>query len=186
MIKVLSSCFIFLVVACATPNPVKITAPAISFLPSNYDVGADKACKPIINGYQEILKGLMANDSAYIFTTSRTLIQLTDSLIQNQLQDSLQLKPFYMGISNVNAELEGLLAAEDIYEMRLSVNMLSLQLLHMLGEIGFKENKVYIFTVPDEEITDGLNWLSLQKKMRDPYHPNNKKEIKADQVLQDF
>lgn len=186
MIKVLSSCFIFLVVACATPNPVKITAPAISFLPSNNDVGADKACKPIINGYQEILKGLMANDSAYIFTTTRSLIQHTDSLIQFHLQDSMLLKPFYVGISNVNAELQGLLAAEDMYEIRLSVNMLSLQLLHMLGAIGYKENTIYIFTAPDDKISDGLNWLSLQKMMRDPYHPNNKKEITADQVLQDF
>jgi hypothetical protein len=59
-------------------------------------------------------------------------------------------------------------------------------LLYALGEIGYSGKTIYIYTVDDDTIADGLLWLSPLKNMRDPYHNDQKAILTADQVLQEL
>ena len=174
-------------VACSATQTANFNAPKVAFSPENNSEVIDNAYEPIILKYQDLLKGVMANDTAYLFTITRELIQLTDSLDKiNYEQAPVTKDLFKMGLYNVNAELKGLLASETLTDIPMSMNMLSLQLLHALGQVGYKEKTIYIYSVSDKTINDGLLWLSQQKSMRDPYHREQKTILNADQVLQEL
>lgn len=187
MIKFFSFLLALFLVACSAPKPANLNTPKVAFSPKFSNENFDKAYEPIIAKYQELLKGLLAKDTTYLFTISRELVQLTDSIAQIKLvEDTIAQATFSSGLFNLNAELQGLLAAESINEIPMSVHMTSLQLLYALGEIGYRGKTIYIYTVADDKVDDGLLWLSALKNMRDPYHSGNKVILTADQVLQEL
>ena len=174
-------------VACSAPQTANFNAPKVAFTSEFSNELFDNAYDPIIANYQEILKGLLAKDTSYLFKGTRELIQLTDSVAQIKLgKDTISQERFSTGLMNVNAELRGLLASASIEEVPMSVHMTSIQLLYALGEIGYSGKTIYIYTVDDDTIADGLLWLSPLKNMRDPYHNDQKAILTADQVLQEL
>lgn len=173
--------------ACSAPQTANFNAPKVAFSPEFSNEKFDKAYEPIIAKYQDILKGMLAKDTTYLFNVTRSLIQLTDSIAQIRLgKDTVSQERFSVGLNNVNAELRGLLATETISELPMSLHMTSVQLLYALGEIGYKGKTIYIYSVFDDKAEDGLLWLSPLKNMRDPYHGENKVALIADQVLQEL
>jgi hypothetical protein len=174
-------------VACSAPQTANYNAPKVVFSAEFSNEKYNNAYDPIIAKYQEILKGMLAKDTSYLFNATRELIQLTDSLSQIRLgKDTISQERFSKGLMNVNAELRGLLASASIDEVPMSVHMSSIQLLYALGEIGYNGKTIYIYTVDDDDVADGLLWLSALKNMRDPYHPEQKASLTADQVLQEM
>jgi hypothetical protein len=67
----------------------------------------------------------------------------------------------------------------------MTINMCALQLLNLLGQIGYKEHTIYIFNTENEKSDDGFVWLSFQKLSRDPFHPEQRKELLAQVILQE-
>jgi hypothetical protein len=179
--------FAFLVMACASPEDPAINEQLWAYSPENNQVNFDKACMPILNNYQELLKGVAAGDTAYIFNVAKTLIQLTDSFPAAAItfKDSLLHEQSKQSLNNMNAELQGLLAEQSLPAINIATHMVSIQMLNLLATVGFKEKNIYVFNVQDEKIEDGLIWFGWNKTSNDPYHSNRKGEITAQQFLQE-
>jgi hypothetical protein len=150
----------------------------------------DHQVGPVVVAYQELIKGLNQNDTIYIQQMASQMAQITDSLSRLNLNLDVNRQRIWAdGLGNLNAELQGVQMADKINgmdEVKMSIHMCGLQLLYLLAQIGYKEHQVYIFNVEDPNAEDGFVWLSLQKKDRDPFHPQNRKEIIAQEVLQEL
>ena len=179
--------FAFLVMSCASSEDPAINEQLWVYTPQNNQVNFDKACLPLLNNYQELLKGLAAGDTAYIFNAAKTLIQITDSFPAAAItfKDSLLLEQAKQSLNNINAELQGLMAEQSLPAIYIATHMVSIQLLNLLANIGFKEKNIYVFNVQDEKLEDGLIWFGWNKTSNDPYHSNRKDEITAQQFLQE-
>jgi hypothetical protein len=179
--------FAVLMMACASPVEPAIDKQLWTFSPQNNQENFDKACLPLLNTYQELLKGVAAGDTAYIFNVTNTLIQLTDSFDVNTIRfkDEKLNDQIKESISNINAELQGLLAEQSLASIQMATNMVSIQFLNLLATAGFKEKKIYIFNVQDDKMEDGLVWFGWNKTALDPYHKENRGEITASQFLQE-
>ena len=86
---------------------------------------------------------------------------------------------------NIHAEIDGLLLENSWPEIYKASNMISLQLIHLLGNAGYQLHTVYIFNTSSDLQEDGFQWLGLTKSSRDPYHPNHKELVVAQEVLQE-
>jgi hypothetical protein len=178
--------------ACNSNNSAVPAAQENDFLPQNHKTEIDQACKPIISNYMELLKGLSLGDTAYFFNKNEELGHLTDSVaLLNLTTDTSLALHFKNELLNVHAESEALKALRgdsteliDHNELNISFHMLSMHLINLLGQVGYAAQNVYIFTVSDSQFEDGFKWISWQKQSRDPYHPKNRAEIMADQLLQ--
>ncbi len=179
--------FAFLVMSCASPEDPAINKELWAYSPENNQVNFDKACMPLLNNYQELLKGVAAGDTASIFNAAKTLIQLTDSFPAAAItfKDSLLHEQAMQSLHNINAELQGLLAEQNLPAINMATHMVSIQILNLLANIGFKEKNIYVFNVQDEKLEDGLVWFGWNKIAKDPYHSNKKDEIAAQQFLQE-
>ena len=179
--------FAFLVMACTSTEDPAINKELWAYSPENNQVNFDKACMPLLNNYQELLKGVAAEDTATIFNAAKTLIQLTDSFPAAAItfKDSLLHEQAKQSLNNINAELQGLMAEQSIPSIHIATHMISIQMLNLLANVGFNEKNIYIFNVQDEKLEDGLIWFGWNKTANDPYHSNKKDEITAQQFLQE-
>ena len=179
--------FAFLVMACDSPEDPAINKQLWAFSPQNNQGSFDKALMPLLNNYQELLKGLAAGDTAYIFNAAKTLIQLTDSFPTAAIsfKDSLLHEQAKQSLNNINAELQGLLAEQSLPALNMATHMLSIQFLNLLATVGYQEKNIYVFNVQDEKLEDGMIWFGWNKTSNDPYHSNRKVEIVAQQLLQE-
>ena len=189
MVKYFAIIAILLIVSCGQSSQKEASADTYQFSPQNHNNNLDHQMGPIIQGYQEILKGLNSKDTFYIKQSAMQLVQLTDSLqnIKMELDSNVQ-KIWVDGLGNINAELQGLTissTADDLQETKMTINMCALQLLNLLGQIGYKEHTIYIFNTENEKSDDGFVWLSFQKLSRDPFHPEQRKELLAQVILQE-
>lgn len=159
------------------------------YLPKNQNSVLDQRIGPVIQAYQELIKGLNSKDTFYIHQSANQMVQLTDSIqsIKMVLDSNIQ-KIWSDGLSNLNAELQGLQitsSENNFEETKMLIHMCGLQLLNLLGQIGYKGHTVYIFNSENRSAEDGYIWLSLQKSTRDPFHPDNRLAISAQAVLQE-
>jgi len=179
--------FAFFLMSCASSEEPAINKELWSYSPKNNQSGFDQACMPLLNNYQELLKGVAAGDTATLFYAAKTLIQLTDSFPATAItfKDSLVQEQAKQSLQNINAELQGLLAEESLPAIHIATHMVSIQMLNLLANVGFKEKNIYIFNVQDEKLEDGLIWFGWNKTANDPYHSNTKSEITAQQFLQE-
>jgi hypothetical protein len=189
MVKYFAFIAILFIISCGQTGQKEVTADTYQFSPQNHSNNLDHQVGPIIQGYQEILKGLNSKDTFYIKQSAMQLVQLTDSLqnIKMELDSNMQ-KIWVDGLGNLNAELQGLIissTADDLLETKMTINMCALQLLNLLGQIGYKEHTIYIFNTENEKSEDGFVWLSFQKSSRDPFHPEHRKELLAQVILQE-
>ena len=141
----------------------------------------------VLNNYQELLKGVAVADTAYVLNAAKTLIQLTDSFPAAAItfKDSLLKEQAKQSLNNINAELQGLIAEQSLPALHLATHMVSIQFLNLLASVGYHQKNIYIYNVQDEKLEDGMIWFGWYKTSKDPYHPNRKEEIKAQQLLQE-
>jgi len=179
--------FAFFVMACASPEDPAMDKQLWAFSPQNNQGSFDKALLPLLNNYQELLKGVAAGDTAYIFNTAKTLIQLTDSFPAAAItfKDSLLHEQTKQSLNNINAELQGLMAEQSLPALNMATHMVSIQFLNLLATVGYREKNIYVFNVQDEKLEDGLIWFGWNKTAVDPYHPTRKGVISAQQLLQE-
>jgi len=179
--------FAFFVMACASPEEPVIDKQLWAFSPQNNQGSFDKALLPLLNNYQELLKGVAAGDTAYIFNAAKTLIQLTDSFPAAAItfKDSLLHEQTKQSLNNINAELQGLIAEQSLPALNMATHMVSIQFLNLLATVGYREKNIYVFNVQDEKLEDGMIWFGWNKTSKDPYHSNRKDEIVAQQLLQE-
>lgn len=179
--------FAFLVMACASPEDPAMDKQLWAFSPQNNQGSFDKALMPLLNNYQELLKGVAAADTAYIFNTAKTLIQLTDSFPAAAItfKDSLLHERVKQSLNNINAELQGLMAEQTLPALNMATNMVSIQFLNLLATVGYQEKNIYVFNVQDEKLEDGLIWFGWNKTAADPYHPSRKGEMTAQELMQE-
>jgi hypothetical protein len=163
--------FAFLVMACDSPEDPAINKQLWAYSPQNNQGSFDKALMPLLNNYQELLKGLAAGDTAYIFNAAKTLIQLTDSFPTAAIsfKDSLLHER----------------AKQSLPALNMATHMVSIQFLNLLATVGYQEKNIYVFNVQDEKLEDGMIWFGWNKTSNDPYHSNRKGEIVAQQLLQE-
>jgi hypothetical protein len=157
-----------------------------TFSPKNNQVSFDNACQPLILSYQDVLKGVQAADTAYVYEAAKKLVLLTDSFPTiNNSNDTVFNNNLKQGLVNINAEAQGLLFETNWPEIYKATNMISIQLIHLLGEAGYKQHTIYIFNTPTNLQDDNFSWFSFLKTTRDPYHPSNKEGVVAEQILQE-
>jgi hypothetical protein len=178
-----------LVVACNGPEKQGVHKDLWSFTASNNNPQLDDLCTLIIKDYEGILQGLAKNDTADVFAKSKAVILRCDSLPNSFVtKDSVLLNLFKSGLLNLQDELNGLVLEQYPEELNLAMNMASIQLLHLLGSVGYTKQAVYIFNtngkMADLE-ADGLLWVSLNKKSINPYYNIENELVTASYILQE-
>lgn len=190
MFKFLMFVLISFQLACSESNQQKGTVYSSPFVAANHHKTTDHAAQFLIPAYQKILLGLSNKDTSFLMNATQSLIHMNDSLaLLSAPLDSNLDQNWKTGLQNLNAELIGLqnaIVLNDLNEMKLGIHMTSLQLLNLLGQIGYQENTIYIFNEVDDKMEDGFTWLGTQKSGRDPFHPENHKLVSAVQVLQEI
>lgn len=160
-----------------------------AYQPQNHSDVLDEQCHPIIVKYQELLKGVKRQDTAYISLVANEMKFQLDSFATMDLsKDTLLNNEIKAGFQNIAAELEAVIYSNgmgDESELKISVNMCTIQILNLLGKIGYNKQQVYIFQTEDIVLEDGLYWFALQKNAPNPYQSNQKKEVEAIYILQE-
>jgi hypothetical protein len=159
------------------------------YVAENNQAILDHQCQPILFQYQELLKALKNRDTSYLKLVAKNAILITDSLSQLKLPiDSNAQKIWVNGVGNINAELSAMMLENELNawdEIKMSMNMCGLQVLNLLGQIGYKEHTVYIFNTNNKELEDGYYWLGLQKNSKNPYEVNKNENVSAVAILQE-
>jgi hypothetical protein len=159
------------------------------YVAKNNQAILDHQCQPILFQYQELLKALKNRDTSYLKLVTKNAILITDSLSQLKLPiDSNAQKIWVNGVGNINAELSAMMLENELNawdEIKMSMNMCGLQVLNLLGQIGYKEHTVYIFNTNNKELEDGYYWLGLQKNSKNPYEVNKNENVSAVAILQE-
>jgi hypothetical protein len=92
------------------------------------------------------------------------------------------------GLVNVNAELSAIITnneLNDFEEIKMSVNMIGIQILNLLGQIGYKEHNIYIFNAKSNNVEDGYYWFGLQKNSKNPFETEKSQNANAFAILQE-
>ena len=159
------------------------------YVAKNNQATLDYQCQPILFQYQELLKALKNKDTSYLKIVAKNSILITDSLSQLKLSiDSNMQKIWVNGLGNMNAELSAIIMENELVgweEIKMSMNMCGLQLLNLLGQIGYKEHTIYIFNTSNIELEDGYYWLGLQKNSKNPFEENKNENVSAVAILQE-
>jgi hypothetical protein len=159
------------------------------YVAKNNHVELDHQFQPILFQYQELLKALKNKDTSYLKLVANNTILITDSLSQLKLPiDSNTHKIWVKGVGNINAELSAMIMEDELNgwdEIKMSINMCTLQILNLLGQIGYKEHSVYIFNTRNRELEDGYYWLGLQKNSKNPFEANKNENVSAFAILQE-
>jgi len=186
MNRVLIAIIVMLILGCKDSEKADLNNSLWEFSPQNHQTAFDQACQPILVNYQDFLKGLAAMDTVYLINSAKNLATLIDSFPTVVIsKDSLVSNQIQQGLVNIHAEIDGLLLETSWPEIYKASNMISLQLIHLLGNAGYQLHTIYIFHSISDLEEDGLHWMGLTKSSRDPYHSNNKELMLAQKVLQE-
>jgi hypothetical protein len=159
------------------------------YFANNNNPIVDDQCQPILFQYQELLKALKNKDTSYLKLVADNAIQLTDSLSLIKLPvDTITQKIWSDGLGNINAELSGMVLNNELPgwdELKMSINMSGLQILNLLGQIGYKERTIYIFNTNSSDLEDGYFWFGLQKNSKNPFNTEKSENTNAMAILQE-
>ena len=109
----------------------------------------------------------------------------TDSIIAKvPATDTLQKYIVVAGLQGLNGELEALILDMHPLAVNAEIQMLSIELIHYLGQIGYQKSNIYIFKIPVDNKED-LVWLSLSKTSKNPYNNSDKEIYTATEILQE-
>jgi hypothetical protein len=184
-VKYLAFLIIIGITACSSNNTSSESNRLWEYIPQNHHDSWDQDAFNIINGYQSILKGLTANDSSFLLAATQQLLANTDSIIKKvPTTDSLQQTIIVGGLQALNGELEALVLDTHPVAVNAEVQMLSIELIHYLGQIGYQKSNIYIFKIPVDNKED-LVWLGLSKTSKNPYNNLDKEMYTAAEILQE-
>jgi len=177
------------ILACNSPEKQGIHKDLWTFEASNNNLQLDDLCSLIMKDYEGILQGLAKNDTAEVFTKAKGLILRCDSLPNSFItKDTALLQLFATGLTNFTGELQGVVLEQYPEELNLAMNMATIQLLHLLGSVGYNKQAVYIFNTNGNKQDleeEGLLWISLNKKAINPYYNNENELVTANYILQE-
>ena len=149
----------------------------------------DHQFSTLLNQYQELLKAMKNKDTNYLKLVVFNSIRKTDSLANLKMPiDSNLNKIWDDGLININAELSATITnnkLNDLEEIKMSVNMIGIQILNLLGQIGYKEHNIYIFNAKSNNVEDGYYWFGLQKSSKNPFENEKKQYDVAVALLQE-
>jgi hypothetical protein len=186
MNRVFIAFMVFILLGCNNSNPPSTNSMLWEFHAKNNQIAFDNACQPLLINYQEILKGVQAKDTAFLFNAAKNLSTLMDSFpVFTSSKDSALNDHIKHGLTNIQSEIQGLMAETSWFEMYKAANMISIQMIHLLGEAGYGKNNIYIFHTSFEQQEDGFYWFGINKTARDPYHPEQKELVEAPSILQE-
>ena len=181
--------FAIALVACNEKEKQGVHKDLWSFNASRNNPQLDNLCTPIIQEYEGMLQGLAKKDTADLFNKSRNLILKLDTL-PNQFitKDTAIFQLFKTGLLNLQDELQGVILEQHPEDLNLAMNMVSVQLLHLLGNIGYQKQGIYIFNTNGAKTgleEDGLIWIALNKKSINPYYNIDNELVDANYILQE-
>jgi len=142
-----------LVMACSSPEKQMPTHVLWAYDGSKNDPQLDALFTPIMEDYDGMLKSLAKNDTSTLFSIAKSLMLRCDTLphlIQNK--DTAIQRSFQLGLMNFEDELQGLVLEQYPNDIQSSMNMASIQLLHLLGSVGYKKQTVYIYNTSDNKL----------------------------------
>lgn len=178
-----------LILACNSPEKQGAHKDLWTFEGSNNNSQLDDLCTLMIKDYEGILQGLAKNDTADLFARANAMILRCDTLPNSFVtKDTAMTNSFKTGLVIFQDELQGVVLEQYPEELNLAVNMASIQLLHLLGSIGYNKQSVYIFNTNGNKADmeeDGLLWISLNKKSINPYYNINNELVTANYILQE-
>ena len=156
---------------------------------SQHDPLLEQASDRLMVQYAKLLQTVSLGDTIRVFAAAKEFISLTDTL-QNQFisKDTSLQNVFTQEVGHLSAELKGLVMEQYLNDIYLSFNMTSLQMLHLLGAIGYQKQSIYIFNTGVKkggEDEDGYTWLAYTKKSNNPYLNNENQEVTAIKILQE-
>lgn len=197
MNKIIGILICFSALACKTHPPKTEDTDLISHFNLVWEVvekknnpQMDHNAQIVLNVYQELLKGVASGDTAYIHATSLLLITKSDSLIALSLSQDTALRDAWKHcLGSISDEVPGIIESNqigDTKELTNSMNMLSIQILNWLASIGYKEQNIYIFNETNEYVEDGIYWIGLQKRSKNPFNKDDKALVQAIGFLQDL
>ena len=179
-----------IIMGCTSPDQPVIDSELWKFEAKNNNLAIDAACEPLMNNYLDLMTALHRQDTSYLVQKATILISLTDSLQNIMLiKDTLLQQNFRNGLLTLQAELNALILEKTAQEIAFSANMISLQLLNLLGNVGYQKQTIYIFNGVGVEgigVDDGLCWLALSKKSINPYQTQKNEFVTAQKVLQEM
>lgn len=175
--------------SCASPSTPENNKELWAFDASKNQPSLDDQLTPLIHDYDAMFKELSINDTAILFSRANALITSCDSISKVlTMNDTALMQVVKMGLLNMQDELQGLIAEQYPDEIHQSMNMLSIHLLHLLGNIGYQKQSIYIFNTQEyskDQEEDGWVWASLNKKSINPYNNSNNKLFTAIMMLQE-
>jgi len=179
---------IFLV-ACNSPEKQGVHKDLWTFVASNNNPQLDDLCTLMIKDYEGILQGLAKNDTADVFARAKALILRCDTLPNYFVtKDTTMSNLFKSGLVNLQDELQGVVLEQYPEELNMAMNMASIQMLHLLGKVGYNKQSVYIFNTNGKKADleeEGLLWISLNKKSINPYYNIENELVSANYILQE-
>ena len=181
--------FSILILSCKSPEKQGIYKDLWTFEASNNNPQLDDLCTIMIKDYEGILQGLAINDTADLFARANAMRLRCDSLPNSFVtKDTSIINLFKAGLVNLQDELQGVVLEQYPEELHQAVNMASIQLLHLLGSIGYNKQSVYIFNTNGNKADleeDGFLWVSLNKKSINPYNYIENELVSANYILQE-
>jgi hypothetical protein len=189
MVKIYIFILSILLVACNRPEKQGVHKDLWSFTASNNNPQLDDLCTLIIKDYEGILQALAKNDTADVFAKSKAVILRCDTLPNSFIsKDTVLLNIFKSGLLNLQDELNGVVLEQYPEELNIAMNMASIQLLHLLGSVGYTKQAIYIFNTNGKKTDleeEGLLWISLNKKSINPYYNIENELVTANYILQE-
>ena len=149
----------------------------------------DHHCQSLLFQYQELLKAMKNKDSNYLKLVVNNSIRITDSLANLKMPIDSNLDRIWVeGLVNINAEFTATInniELSDLEEIKMSVNMIGVQILNLLGQIGYKQQSIYIYKAKSNNVEDGYYWFGLQKNNKDPFETEKSRNVTAFAILQE-
>lgn len=177
------------VMACSSPEKQMPHNDLWAFEGSKNDPQVDALLSPIFADYEGMLKSMANNDTSSMFSIAKSLILRCDTLPRLiQIKDTALQNSLQLGLMNFEDELQGLVLEQYSNDIHVSINMATIQLLHLLGTVGYKKQTVYIYNTIDNNTKseeDGLIWLALTKKSNNPYYSIGNEIVNAISILQE-
>ena len=168
--------------ACGNKENESMNKVVTKFSGERHDSNLDQQIQPLLNQYFAIMAHLQEQDTADLQLYGVNMIQLTDSLAQQNLSlDTATQARAVQGLMNIQYEMTAILMESNPNERIMGAQMLSLQWIDFLAAIGYQKQTIYIFSDKDENY-----WMGLKNKGTNPYQNQMDMQYQPIQILQEL
>jgi hypothetical protein len=168
--------------ACGNKENESMNKVVTKFSGERHDSNLDQQIQPLLNQYFAIMAHLQEQDTADLQLYGVNMIQLTDSLAQQNLSlDTATQARAVQGLMNIQYEMTAILMESNPNERIMGAQMLSLQWIDFLAAIGYQKQTIYIFSDKDENY-----WMGLKNKGTNPYQNQMDVQYQPIQILQEL